>query len=214
MGATTNEVSRIRKAGDHQDRRAVAPASQARRWSNWASRAGPSAAGMTATSRAARRRWRIGHRHRAGYGTVSRRNPRPDHRAGAGAVRALPARAGRAVHRREALLRVGSHGLPPAEGPRSDHQPGLCRDQSRRSLPHPDHPTERDVADRLHLLQDHRLGLDVSVDRAGRLLALHHRLEAVQHDAGRGRDRHAGHGAGSIRLRSGPRASQATPAVG
>ncbi len=29
MGATTNEVSRFRKAGDHQDRRAVAPARQA-----------------------------------------------------------------------------------------------------------------------------------------------------------------------------------------
>ncbi len=39
------------------------------------------------------------------------------------------------------------------------------------------------VADRLHLLQDHRLGLDVSVDRARRLLALHHRLAAVQHNA-------------------------------
>ena len=40
----------------------------------------------------------------------------------------------------------------------------------------------------LHLLQDHRLGLDVSVDRARRLLPLHHCLAAVQHDAGRGRD--------------------------
>ena len=46
-----------------------------------------------------------------------RRHPGPDHRAGAGAVRAVPARTGRALHRREALLRVGSHGLPAAEGP-------------------------------------------------------------------------------------------------
>jgi putative transposase len=90
-------------------------------------------------------------------------------------------RTGGALHRREALLRVGSHGLPAAQGPRPDHQPGLCRDQGRRCVPHQDHPAQRDVADRLHLLQDHRLGLDVSVDRARRLLALHHRLEAVHH---------------------------------
>src|SRR3546814_2534279 len=60
--------------------------------------------------------------------------------------------------------------------------------------PHPDDPGERDVADRLHLLQDHRLGLDVSLDRARRLLPLHHRLAAVQHHASRRRDRHAGYG--------------------
>ena len=40
----------------------------------------------------------------------------------------------------------------------------------------------------LYLLQDQRLGLDVSIDRAGRLLALHHCLASVRHDAGRGRD--------------------------
>ena len=62
-------------------------------------------------------------------------------------------------------------------------------------VPHQDHAAERDVADRLYLLQDHRLGLDVPVDRARRLLALHHRLEAVHHHAGRGRHRHAGPGA-------------------
>ncbi|MDF0491411.1 Tm-1-like ATP-binding domain-containing protein, partial [Sphingomonas sp. H39-1-10] len=38
----------------------------------------------------------------------------------------------------------------------------------------------------------HRVGLDVSVDRARRLLALHHRLEAVHQHASRGRHRHAG----------------------
>src|SRR3546814_4142822 len=51
---------------------------------------------------------------------------------------------------------------------------------------------ERDVADRLHLLQDHRLGLGVPVDRARRLLPLCHPLEAVYHHAGRGCHRHAG----------------------
>ena len=52
-----------------------------------------------------------------------------------------------------------------------------------RSLPYPNHPAERDVADRLHLLQDHRQGLDVPLIRARRLVALHHRLEAVHQHA-------------------------------
>ena len=40
----------------------------------------------------------------------------------------------------------------------------------------------------------------VPLDGTRRLLALHHQLEVVQHDAGGGRHRHAGHGAGRIRL--------------
>ena len=40
----------------------------------------------------------------------------------------------------------------------------------------------------LHLFQDHRMGLDVSVDRARPPLALHYRLNVVYHPAGRGRD--------------------------
>src|SRR3546814_10654706 len=59
-----------------------------------------------------------------------------------------PPRTGGALHRREALLRIGIHGLPPAQGARSDHQSGLCRDKGRRSVPHQDYPPERDVADR------------------------------------------------------------------
>ena len=42
--------------------------------------------------------------------------------------------------------------------------------------------------------------LDVAFHRTRRLLALHHRVEAVQHDVGPGRHRHAGHGARSVRL--------------
>ena len=49
--------------------------------------------------------------------------------------------------------------------------------------------------------QDHRLGLGLSVDRARRLLPLHHRLEAVHDHARRGRHRHAGTGAHGLRLR-------------
>src|SRR3546814_10159125 len=40
-----------------------------------------------------------------------RRYPAADRRDGAGLQRALTARTGGALHRREALLRVGSHGL-------------------------------------------------------------------------------------------------------
>ncbi len=35
-----------------------------------------------------------------------------------------------------ALLRLGSLGLPPAQGPRPDHQPGLHRGQGGRRVPH------------------------------------------------------------------------------
>ena len=54
----------------------------------------------------------------------------------------------------------------------------------------------------------------IPVDRARRLLTLHHRLEAVQHDARLGRHRYAGLGVGSIRARPGPCPSPAAPAVG
>jgi putative transposase len=108
------------------------------------------------------------------------------------------------------LLRLGSFGLPPAQGPRPDHQPGLHRHQGGRRVQGQDDGAQPAVADRLHLSQGHRLGLVLSVDRARRLLALHHRLEAVHDDEGRGRHRHAGPGAaasGSTRPRSSPAAA-------
>ena len=45
-----------------------------------------------------------------------------------------------------------------------------------------------------------RLGLVLSLDHPRRLLALHHRLEALHDHEGRGRHRHAGDGAQGIRL--------------
>jgi putative transposase len=60
---------------------------------------------------------------------------------------------------------------------------------------------ERAVADRLHLSQGHRLGLVLSQHDPRRLQPLHHRLEALHDDEGRGCDRHAGTGAGGIGLR-------------
>ena len=38
MGETTNEISRIREAGDHPPGRAVAPAGSSARWTSWAFR--------------------------------------------------------------------------------------------------------------------------------------------------------------------------------
>ena len=52
-----------------------------------------------------------------------------DHRSGTGCSRAVTTRAGCALHRRETLLCLGILGLSPAEGPRSDHKPGLSGNQ-------------------------------------------------------------------------------------
>ncbi len=52
------------------------------------------------------------------------------------------------------------------------------------------HRHQPDVADRLHLLQDHRLGVVLSQHDPGRLQPLYHRLETLHQHAGRGRDCH------------------------
>ena len=57
--------------------------------------------------------------------------------------------------------------------------PGLHRHEGGGRVQGQDHGAQPALADRLHLSQGHRLGLVLSVDRARRLLALHHRLEAV-----------------------------------
>ena len=69
------------------------------------------------------------------------------------------------------------------------------------------------LADRLHLPQGDRLGLVLSVERARRFLALHHRLEAVHDDEGRGCHRHARPGAAGFRAGSGQGRSPAAAAV-
>jgi hypothetical protein len=48
-----------------------------------------------------------------------------------------------------------------------------------------DHRHQPTLADGLHLPQDHRLGMVLSLDRARRLLALHRGLEALCHDVRR-----------------------------
>ncbi len=52
--------------------------------------------------------------------------------------------------------------------------------------------TEPTLADRFYLSQGDRLGLVLSQHDPGRLQPIHHRLEALHDDEGRGCDRHAG----------------------
>ena len=113
----------------------------------------------------------------------------------------VAAGAGGAVHRREEVFCLGSFGLSAAEGARSHHQPGLCGDQSRERVQGQDHRHQPALADRLHLPQDHGLGLVLSVDRARRLLALHRDLEAWSHDVRLRRHGHARSGTRSFRPR-------------
>ena len=56
-------------------------------------------------------------------------------------------------------------------------------------------------ADRLHVPQDHRLVLVLSVNHTGRLLQGYYRLEALHHNKGGRCDIDAKAGAGRIRLR-------------
>ena len=94
-------------------------------------------------------------------------------------------RTGRALYRCRALLRVGSLGLSPAQGPRSDHQPCIHRDEGRhrprllsdngpsyvsaelaawldkQDMPHirgaPDHPMTQGKIERWHLQHQTRI---------------------------------------------------------
>ena len=51
-------------------------------------------------------------------------------------------------------------------------------------VPRQDNSDEPTLADRLHLLQGHRLGLVLSIDHPRRLFPLHHRMEALHHHEG------------------------------
>ena len=100
------------------------------------------------------------------------------------------------------------------ESARSYREPGLHRHQSGRGIQGQDHVGQPALADRLHLSQDHGLGLVLPLDRAGRLLALHRRLEALRDDESAGRHRHARSGAGGFRARSDDRRSPTATLVG
>ena len=67
----------------------------------------------------------------------------------------------------------------------------LHRHQSVRGIQRQDRGAQSALADRLHLSQDHGLGMVLSLHHARRLLALHRRLEALCDHEGKGRHRHA-----------------------
>src|SRR5262245_33634007 len=61
----------------------------------------------------------------------SRRCSRAHHQAGAGRVRLVAEGIGRAAHRHRRLFCLGGFGLSATQGPRSDRQPSLHRDEGR-----------------------------------------------------------------------------------
>ena len=140
--------------------------------------------------------------------------PQPDCRPGAGSAGTQPAGTGGALHGRGRIFCLGGLGLSASESARSYHQPGLHRHQSGRGVQGQDHGAQPALADRLHLSQGYGLGLVLSLHRAGRLLALHCRLEALRDDESAGRHRHARSGAGGVRARSDDRCSPTATLVG
>src|ERR1700730_16149056 len=70
------------------------------------------------------------------------------------------------------------------------------------------------LADRLHLPEGDWLGLVLSVNDPRRLLALHHRLEALHHDERRGRHRHVEAGSAGFRVGSGYGDASTSSAIG
>ncbi len=67
----------------------------------------------------------------------------------------------------EGLFCLRKLGLPASQSPRSDHQSGLHRHQSRQRVHRQDHGHQSAVADGFYLPEDHWLGLDVSIHDTG-----------------------------------------------
>ena len=88
--------------------------------------------------------------------------------------------------------------------------------KAHRGIQGQDHGAQPALANRLHLSQGYGLGLGLglSLHRAGRLLALHCRLEALRDDESAGRRRHARSGVGGVRSRSDDRRSPTAALVG
>ncbi len=151
------------------------------------------------------------------------RDPGPDHRAGAGAVRTEPTRPGlRCTDERRyfvseatvyRLLKAHDLVASPAyvviKAADQFHTKTIRPNEMWQTGSEAERRRSRKT---FYRLQDHRVGLDVSVDRAGRLLPLHHRRAAVQHDAGRRRHRNAGPRPQSLGLRQRQGAAQAPAA--
>ena len=112
-----------------------------------------------------------------------------------------PAGTGEVANGRDRVFCLGGLGLSAAlKAHDHHHQPGLHRHQSGRGVQgtRPRFPTQLWQIE-LHLSQDHEKGLVLSLHRAGRLLALHCRLEALCDREGEGRYRHPRSGVGGLR---------------
>ena len=72
-----------------------------------------------------------------------------------------------------------------------DRQPAYIVIKASEEFRGQDRGAQSALADRLHLSQDHGLGMVLSLHHARRLLALHRRLEALCDHEGKGRHRHA-----------------------
>ena len=94
----------------------------------------------------------------------------------------LTAGTGLADHQHPGLLHLRIQRLPDSEAVRPDHQSSLHRDVGQRSLPASNPVCERTLENGLHLFPGGRLRVVLPIHRPGRLLPLHHRLEAIPDD--------------------------------
>jgi transposase-like protein len=94
----------------------------------------------------------------------SRTQARWDPGAGSRQAGALTSRDRMPLHRRRALLRVRIERIPHSEGCRPDHESNVCTDVSGRCVQEPDDASPRDVANGLHILPNHQLGLVFPID--------------------------------------------------
>jgi hypothetical protein len=151
MGATTNEIPRIREAGDHPPGRAIAPA-------------GAPHAGKLGIPRSTFNRW-YDRFLAGGVDALEDRRPRPNRvwnripeavrdqiiELALNEPELSPRELAVTFTDTKGLLCLGILGLSPAQGPRPDHQPGLHRHQGRRRVPGQDDGAQPALADRLHL---------------------------------------------------------------
>ncbi len=181
MGRTAHEIPRLREAGDHPAGRAIPSAGQAHAGEARHPQGDLLPLVRSLPEPAGRRPSTTARPGRIGSGTASRTLSASRSRSWRWTSRRCRRASWPCASPTRRLLCLRGLGLPPAQGARSDRQPGLHRHQGGGRVQRQDHGAQPALADRLHLPQGHRLGLVLSVDRARRLLALHHRLEAVHH---------------------------------
>ena len=111
---------------------------------------------------------RIAPHGRIGLEPHPRGDPQPDRRPGAGSTRAQPAGTGGALHGRGKILCLGGVGLSASRSARSYHQSGRIVIKAAEEFRDDTTARQPALADRLHLSQDHGMGLVLPLHRAGR----------------------------------------------